>query len=122
MAQQTVQYVNFLVLEGYSVQIVGGKHFNTPDGEFVELISGTQYKIRLENSHPYGRVAPLWLHMYCRNAKVRNDKIQGTTIAIAILLVIGRVLVVTIDVMKKMMDPELLSRRNEVENETANAR
>ncbi|XP_015771205.1 PREDICTED: uncharacterized protein LOC107349537, partial [Acropora digitifera] len=51
--QGTVQYVNFLVLEGYSVQIVGGKHFSTPDGEFVELKSGTQYKILLNNSHPY---------------------------------------------------------------------
>ena len=54
---ETVQYVNFLVLEGYSVQIVGGKHFSTPDGEFVELKSGTQYEIRLKNSHPYGKVA-----------------------------------------------------------------
>ena len=55
--QETVQYVNFLVLEGYSMQIVGGKHFSTPDGEFVELKSGTQYEIRLKNSHPYGKVA-----------------------------------------------------------------
>ena len=55
--QETVQYVNFLVLEGYSVQIVGGKHFSTPGGEFVELKSGTQYEIRLKNSHPYGKVA-----------------------------------------------------------------
>ena len=55
--QETVQCVNFLVLEGYSVQIVGGKHFSTPDGEFVELKSGTQYEIRLKNSHPYGKVA-----------------------------------------------------------------
>ena len=55
--QETVQYVNFLVLEGYSVQIVGGKHFSTPDGEFVELKSGTQYEIRFKNSHPYGKVA-----------------------------------------------------------------
>ena len=54
--QGTVQYVNFLVLEGYSVQIVGGRHFSTPDGEFVELRSGTQYKILLKNSHPYGKV------------------------------------------------------------------
>ncbi|XP_067054528.1 uncharacterized protein [Acropora muricata] len=49
----TVQYVNFLVFEGYSVQILGGKHYSTPDGEFVELKSGTQYKILLKNSHPY---------------------------------------------------------------------
>ncbi|XP_044176283.1 uncharacterized protein LOC114960801 isoform X2 [Acropora millepora] len=51
--QGTVQYVNFLVFEGYSVQILGGKHYSTPDGEFVELKSGTQYKILLKNSHPY---------------------------------------------------------------------
>ena len=114
-----VQYVNFLVLYGYSVQIVGGKHFNTPEGEFVELKSGTQYKIRLKNSHPYGKVALLWLRMHCRNAKVRNDKLKETTIAIVILLVIDRVPVVMIDVMKKMVDPEVLSRRSEVENETA---
>ena len=57
--QGTVQYVNFLVLRGYSVQIVGGEHFNTPDGEFVELKSGTQYKIRLKNFHAYGKVALL---------------------------------------------------------------
>ena len=78
--QGTVQYVNFLALEGYSVQIVGGKHFNTPEGEFVELKSGTHYEIRLKNSHPYGKVAQLWLHMHFRNA--RNDKIKGTTITI----------------------------------------
>ena len=64
----TAKYVNFLEFEGYSVQIVGGKHFNTPDGEFVELKSGTQYKILLKNSHPYGKVAVLWLHMHRRNA------------------------------------------------------
>ena len=120
--QGTVHYVNFLVLEGYSVQIVGGKHFNTPDGEFVELKSGTQYKICLKNSHPYGKVALLWLHMHCRNAKVRNDKIKGTTIEIVILLVRDRVLDVMIDVMKEMVDPEVLFRRNEVENETSNVR
>ena len=81
--QGTVQYVNFLVLEGYSVQIVGGKHFSTPDGEFVELRSGTQYKILLKNSHPYGKVALLCLYMYC------TDKIKGATITIVILAVIS---------------------------------
>ena len=118
VGQGSVQYMNFLMLEGYSVQIVGGKHFSTPDGEFVELKSGTQYEIRLKNSHPYGKVALLWLHMHCSNAKVRNDKLKGTTTAIVILVVIDRVLVVMIDVMKEMVDPEVLSRRNEVENET----
>ena len=57
--QGTIKFVNFLEFEGYSVQIVGGKHFNTPEGEFVELKSGTQYKILLKNSHPYGKVALL---------------------------------------------------------------
>ena len=33
-----------------------------------------------------------------------------------ILVVIGRVLVVMIDVMKEMVDPQVLSFRNEVEN------
>ena len=120
--QGTVQYVNFFALEGYSVQIVGGKHFNTPDGEFVELKSGTQYEILLKNSHPYGKVGLLWLHMHCRSVKVRNGKIKGVTITIVILVVIDTVLVVMIDVMKKMVDPQVLSRRNEVENETANVR
>ena len=59
-----VQYVNFLALGGYSVQIVGGKHFNTPEGEFVELTSGTHYEILLKNSHPHGKVALLWPHMH----------------------------------------------------------
>ncbi|XP_022809989.1 uncharacterized protein LOC111347007 isoform X2 [Stylophora pistillata] len=49
-----VRYVNFLVYEGYSVEVIGGKHFKTPDGEFVEMKSGTQYKIHVKNSHPYG--------------------------------------------------------------------
>ena len=95
--QGIVQYVNFLVLEGYSVQIVGGKHFSTPDGEFVELRSGTQYNILLKNSHPYGKVALLFFNMNCRNAKVRNDKIKGATLAV--LVFIDRALVVMIDVM-----------------------
>lgn len=50
-----VRYVNFLVYEGYSVEVIGGKHFKTPDGEFVEMKSGTQYKIHVKNSHPYGK-------------------------------------------------------------------
>ena len=114
--QGTVQYVNFLVLEGYSVQITGGKHFSTPEGEFVELRSGAQYKILLKNSHPYGKVALLCLHMPCRNAKVRSDKIKGATLAV--LVFIDRALVVMIDVMKKMVDLQVLSRRNEAENNT----
>ena len=95
------------------MQIVGGKHFNTPEGEFVELTSGTHYEILLKNSHRYGKVALLWLDMHCRNAKVRNDK--ETTIALMILALIIRVLVVMIDVTKKMVDLQVLSRRNEAE-------
>ncbi|XP_068699735.1 uncharacterized protein [Montipora foliosa] len=49
-----VRYVNFLAYGGYSVEILGGKHFKTPDGEFVEIKSGTQYEIHVKNSHPYG--------------------------------------------------------------------
>ncbi|CAH3041645.1 unnamed protein product [Pocillopora meandrina] len=50
----SVRYVNFLLYGGYSVEIIGGKHFKTPDGEFVEMKSGTQYKIHVKNSHTYG--------------------------------------------------------------------
>ncbi|PFX33141.1 hypothetical protein AWC38_SpisGene2023 [Stylophora pistillata] len=49
-----VRYVNFLVYRGYSVEIIGGEHFKTPEGEFVEMKSGTQYTIHVKNSHPYG--------------------------------------------------------------------
>ena len=107
--QGTVQYVNFLVAKGYSVQIVGGKHFSTPDGEFVELKSGTQYKILLKNSHPYGKLGLLWLHMHRSNAKVRDGEIKGVTITVMILVVIDAVLVAMIDVMKKIVDPQVLS-------------
>ena len=51
---EPVRYVNFLFYEGYSVEILGGKHFKTRDGEFVEVKSGTQYKILVKNSHTYG--------------------------------------------------------------------
>ena len=50
-----VGYVNRLAYQGYSVEIIGGKHYKTPDGEFVELKSGTQYKIQVKNSHVYGK-------------------------------------------------------------------
>ena len=49
------QYTNFLELNGYVVEIVGGKHFTTPKGEFVEMKSGTQYKIFVKNMHNEGR-------------------------------------------------------------------
>ena len=50
-----MRYVNYLAYQGYSVEIIGGKHYKTPDGEFVELKSGTQYKIQVKNSHVYGK-------------------------------------------------------------------
>ena len=50
-----VRYVNFLAYGGYTVEIIGGKHFKTPEGEFVELKSGTQYKIHVKNTHAYGK-------------------------------------------------------------------
>lgn len=51
------RYVDYLAYQGYSVEIVGGKHFKTPDGEFVEMKSGTQYKIHVKNSHAYSKDA-----------------------------------------------------------------
>ena len=51
---EPARYVNFLFYEGYSVEILGGKHFKTRDGEFVEVKSGTQYKILVKNSRTYG--------------------------------------------------------------------
>ena len=51
------RYVNYLAYQGYSVEIIGGKHYKTPDGEFVELKSGTQYKIHVKNSHAYSKDA-----------------------------------------------------------------
>ena len=50
-----VRYVNFLACEGYAVEIIGGKHFKTPEGEFVEMKSGTQYKIHVKNTRAYGK-------------------------------------------------------------------
>ena len=37
------------------MEILGGKHYKTPDGEFVEMKSETQYKIHVKNSHAYGK-------------------------------------------------------------------
>ena len=51
------RYVNYLAYQGYSVEIIGGKHYKTPDGEFVEMKSGTQYKIHVKNSHAYSKDA-----------------------------------------------------------------
>ena len=61
-----VRYVNYLAYEGYSVEIIGGKHFKTPDGEFVEIKSGTQYKIHVKNSRAYGKVTVCCAHPHKR--------------------------------------------------------
>ena len=55
VAPAPVRYVNYLAYQGYSVEIIGGKHFKTPEGEFVEIKSGTQYKIHVKNSRDYGK-------------------------------------------------------------------
>ena len=52
---EPVRYTNVLELNGYTVEIIGGKHFTTPDGEFVEVNSGTQYKIHVVNTYDEGR-------------------------------------------------------------------
>ena len=44
------------------MEIIGGKHFKTPEGEFVELKSGTQYKIHVKNTHNYGKKGAPYLH------------------------------------------------------------
>lgn len=44
------------------MEIIGGKHFKTPEGEFVELKSGTQYKIHVKNTHTYGKKGAPYLH------------------------------------------------------------
>ena len=49
-----VRYTNFLEKDGYVVEIIGGKHYTTPDGEFVEMKSGIQYKIFVKNMHNQG--------------------------------------------------------------------
>ena len=52
---ESARYVNLLICQGYVVEILGGKHFKTPEGEFVEMKSGTQYKIHVKNTHAYGK-------------------------------------------------------------------
>lgn len=55
---EPTRYVDFLACQGYVVEILGGKHFKTPEGEFVEMKSGTQYKIHVKNTHDYGKKWP----------------------------------------------------------------
>lgn len=52
---EPVCYTNVLELSDYMVEIIGGKHFTTPHGEFVEVKSGTQYKIHVVNMYDEGR-------------------------------------------------------------------
>lgn len=52
---ENARYVDLLIFQGYVVEILGGKHFKTPEGEFVEMKSGTQYKIHVKNTHAYGK-------------------------------------------------------------------
>ena len=52
---ESTRYVDFLAYQGYVVGILGGEHFKTPEGEFVEMKSGTQYKIHVKNTHAYGK-------------------------------------------------------------------
>ena len=47
------------------MEILGGKHFKTRDGEFVEVKSGTQYKILVKNSHTYGE-GQIKRHMFSK--------------------------------------------------------
>lgn len=47
------------------MEIIGGKHFKTPDGEFVEMKSGTQYKIHVKNSHTYGKRQTCQIYTVC---------------------------------------------------------
>lgn len=47
------------------MEIIGGKHFKTPDGEFVEMKSGTQYKIHVKNSRIYGKRQTCQIYSVC---------------------------------------------------------
>ena len=66
---EPTRYVDFLACQGYDVEILGGKHFKTPEGEFVEMKSGTQYKIHVTNTHAYGKNS--YMHFYtCTRALI----------------------------------------------------
>ncbi|CAH1261300.1 CFLAR [Branchiostoma lanceolatum] len=43
---------NYLETGGYRVGIVGGKHYEIDEEEFVEMDHGSSYRIRLTNTHP----------------------------------------------------------------------
>ena len=40
---------NYLEMDGYRVEIKGGRHFETTEGEFVEVRSGTNYALTVTN-------------------------------------------------------------------------
>ena len=44
---------NHLEKDGYSISVQGGRHFETKEGEFVEITSGSHYSLKLvnQNSH-----------------------------------------------------------------------
>ena len=47
-----------LVVQGYSVKIVGGKHYSTLRGEYVELKTGMNFKLHVTNNTPKGKKLP----------------------------------------------------------------
>ena len=73
---EPTRYVDFLACQGYVVEILGGKHFKTPEGEFVEMKSGTQYKIHVKNTHTYGKNSHMNLH--CRHNSVYSLSFKRT--------------------------------------------
>lgn len=70
------RYVDFLAWQGYVVEILGGKHFKTPEGEFVEMKSGTQYKIHVKNTHTYGKKGHMCLHYFINQCKICLFKVM----------------------------------------------
>ena len=73
---EPTRYVDFLACQGYVVEILGGKHFKTPEGEFVEMRSGTQYKIHVKNTHAYGK--SMTCHLLCRHNTVHKPSFKRT--------------------------------------------
>ena len=73
---KSTRYINFLACGGYVVEILGGKHFKTPEGEFVEMKSGTQYKIHVKNTHTYGKKGHMCLHYFINQCKICLFKVM----------------------------------------------
>ena len=74
---EPTRYVDFLACQGYVVEILGGKHFKTPEGEFVEMKSGTQYKIHVKNTHACGKNSHMHLHADINCSSIQNPSING---------------------------------------------